>query len=344
MSDKALTEAEWKKFAKGRGLKDDGLLKALAALDKASNPEASLAALDNIAKQGDLLRKAAKGDKDVAGRLDEIDKALAKERKLHEAAAKKQQLAAEAAQNEDEDSPAQLSSKMIPLLREVRKGVVLQAMVALAGKSCAVMVSRRAIGPTQRKLLSTQLGTTSGVKFVPGECLFEANAHTFVVQSQAAGLAKRIRQALLEQTEQRFKVRVRGEDPNDIDDDGEPAEDSAAEATDTPTANPPVQAGPPPLELALQEWRQARGAAVTHLKALTKEVADARLPETSTAIIQMSAVLKNLSAEPRTAQQVQELLRYLNEDDIVLDVCDIDGDIRTPMLNALQAMQQALNA
>ena len=54
---------------------------------------------------------------------------------------------------------------MIPLLREVRKGVVLQAMVALVGKSCAVMVSRRAIGPAQRKLLSTQLGTPSGVRF-----------------------------------------------------------------------------------------------------------------------------------------------------------------------------------
>ncbi|TDP62839.1 hypothetical protein [Roseateles toxinivorans] len=337
MSDKTLTEAEWKKFAKGRGLKDAALLKAMGELDKAKTPEDQLAALDDIEKQSEQLRKANKADKEVTGYLDDLDKALVKERKLAEAEARK--AAAEQVGDEEEESPTLLTTKMVPLLRDVRKGTVLQAMVATVGNDCVVLVSRKPIGSPRRKLLTAELGTTSGVKFVTGECIFEQNAHTFVLLTQAAGMAKKIKEALLKQTEQRYKIRVRGEDPNDIDDDGEPAEPGPGSAP--PVA--PGEAGDAAFELALEGWRSARGAAVTKLKALAKEVADAKLPDSATAIIQMSAVLKNLTAEPRTAQQVNELMRYVSEDDIVLDVCDIDGDIRTPMVNALQAMQRAMS-
>ncbi|MBT9459503.1 MAG: hypothetical protein IV092_04015 [Burkholderiaceae bacterium] len=337
MSDKTLTEAEWKKFAKGRSLKDAALLKAMGELDKAKAPEDQLSALDDIEKQSDLLRKANKADKEVTGYLDDLDKALVKERKLAEAEARKAD--AEQEEDEEEESPTLLTTKMVPLLREVPKGVVLQVMIASAGKDCVVLVSRKPIGPPRRKLLTAELGTTSGVKFVTGECLFEANAHTFVLLTQAAGMAKKIKEALLDQTGQRYKIRVRGEDPNDIDDDGDPAEPGPGTAPSVA----PGEGGDAAFELALEGWRSARGAAVTKLKALAKEVADAKLPDSGTAIIQMSAVLKNLTAEPRTAQQVNELMRYVNEDDIVLDVCEIDGDIRTPMVNALQAMQRAMS-
>jgi len=342
VSDKTLTEAEWKKFAKGRSLKDAALLTAMTELHKAKAPEDQLAAMDDIEKQSELLRKANKADKQVTGYLDDLDKALVKERKLAEAEARK--AAAEQEEDEEEESPTLLTTKMMPLLREVRKGAVLQVMIASAGKDCVVLVSRKPIGPPRRKLLTAELGTTSGVKFVTGECLFEANAHTFVLLTQAAGMAKKIKEALLAQTGQRYKIRVRGEDPNDIDDDGDPAEPDPD--TVPSTSAPPVseqEGGAAQFELALDGWRSARGAAVAKLKALAKEVADAKLPDSATAIIQMSAVLKNLTAEPRTAQQVSELMRYVSEDDIVLDVCEIDGDIRTPMVNALQAMQRAMS-
>ena len=48
------------------------------------------------------------------------------------------------------------------------------------------------------------------MKYIVGECKFEDKALTFVVQSPATQLAKRIRQALLEQTEMRLKVKVQG--------------------------------------------------------------------------------------------------------------------------------------
>lgn len=240
MSAKNLSEADWKRFSKGRDYKDAALLKALAALDKAERaaPTAQVEALDELEKQAELLRKSNKADKELAAYLDELHKLTTKQRKASEQAA----AAAEAEAEEEDTSPAVLGAKMIPLLRDARKGVVLKALVALAGPEAAVLVSRRAIGPSQRKLLVAELGGAGGIKYVVGECVFEANAHTFVVQSQAAGLAKKLKAALLRQTEQRYKVRVRGEDPADIDEDLEGADD-AGEGPDVAAAAPSADAG-----------------------------------------------------------------------------------------------------
>jgi hypothetical protein len=58
------------------------------------------------------------------------------------------------------------------------------------------------------------------LKFIRGECLQEGNTLTFVVQSQAAGLAKRVSFALFKQTDLRLEGRVRGE-ADDVDEDDE---------------------------------------------------------------------------------------------------------------------------
>lgn len=222
MSDKNLTEAEWKKFAKGRDIKDAALLKALAAFEKAGDPQERLKALAALEKEADALRKLVKGDKEFGAQLDLIDKALAKEEKQAKADLRESE-AQESESEEDEESPALLTSKLIPLLRQVKKGETMQALIANAGKEVAVLLSRRAIAPTRRKLLQDYL-QASTVKPIAGTCIFEENAYTFVVQSQASGLAKKLKAALLAQTELRLKVRVRGED-GELDDDGEPAEE-----------------------------------------------------------------------------------------------------------------------
>lgn len=246
MSDKNLSELEWKKFAKGRDLKDAALVKAMAALEKAKAPDQSLAALDDLEKQSDLLRKSAKGDKDLAKYLDDLDKALDKERKLSEFEAKKaaKEAAKDQGGDEEEETPALLTSKMIPLIRQVKKGDEMQVLLASAGKDVAVMLSRRAISPSKRKLLTEYLDG-GAAKFFPGICIFEENAYTFVLKTQAGGLAKKVKAALLRQVELRLKVRVRGEDPNDIDDDGEPAEDEAVETQGEAVNEAPTQGTAP---------------------------------------------------------------------------------------------------
>lgn len=252
MPEKMLTEAAWKSFAKGKDYKDAALLKAMKALDQAAkdDPAAALQALDDIEKQLDALRKTHKGDKALTGQLDEIETAMGKERKLQQ----KQQdaRASESAGDDEEDSPALLTSKLLPLLREVRKGTVtLSAMIATTGKDTAVMLSRRSIPPARSKLLKDYLGAGGGVKIIAGECLLEDNAVTFVVQSQAAGLAKKLKQALLAQVEQRVKVRVRGLEPGDVD---EEAEEDGPNPGPTPPG--PTDSGPPVDEA--QQRFQAR--------------------------------------------------------------------------------------
>lgn len=244
MSDKQLSEVEWKKFAKGRDLKDILLVKALARLEsaEAEGEQAQLKALDEVDKQAQALLKLHKTDKDIGTRLAALDKVLQKERLAAVQAAKMREKAqAKDAQDDNDENPAVLSTRMVPLLREVAKGQTLQAMIALSGKETAVLLSRKPIGPPMRKLLTTALGTTAGVKFLPAECILEAKSHTFVVKASAAGLAKRLGAALLAQTGLRLKIRVRGEDPTDIDADGE--EEAEAGTVDKTRTAPAADEG-----------------------------------------------------------------------------------------------------
>lgn len=230
MSDKAISETEWKKFSKGRSYKDAALVKALAAAeDTQDKPTERLQALSELGKQADALRRAHKADKELGAYLDDIDKALPRLRKAAEVAA-----AAEAAAAEAEDvSPALLTTKMVPLLRQVRGGEVMEVMLGHTSKQLVVLMMRRTPSASQRKLLIEYADDASGMKFMRGVCIFEANAHTFVFEARVANLAKRIKAALLAQTGQRVKVRVRGESLNDVEedlDDEDPSDATAAAA------------------------------------------------------------------------------------------------------------------
>ncbi len=219
MSDKNITEMEWKRFAKGRNFKDADFVKGLADLERAKTPDMQLRALDEIEKQSSLLLKAQKGDKELASYLNETGKAIDKQRRLSEFEVNKA-----AKDGEGDDGPAALGAAMLPLLRQVAKGKeggALPVMVAAAGKEVAVLVARRAIGAAQKKLLDEALGHPGGIKYMSGECVWEANAHTFVLEAKVPNLAKGIKAALQKQTDARFKVRVRGSDPHDVDDDGD---------------------------------------------------------------------------------------------------------------------------
>ena len=102
-------------------------------------------------------------------------------------------------------------------------------LVAVGGKEAALLISRKAISNSRRKLLAEYLADSGTPKYVVGHCVWEANSYTFVVQTQAAGLAKKLRAAIYKQTDLRAKVRVRGED-GDVDDDGEAVEQEGEES------------------------------------------------------------------------------------------------------------------
>ena len=269
MADKALTETEWKKFAKGRDLKDAALLKALAAHEKAKEPDEQLKALALIEKEADALRKLVKGDKDFGAQLDAMDKAIAKEEKAAKAAQKEAE--SKESEEEGEDAPDLLTTKMIPLLRQVKQGEEMQVLLARGSKEVAVLMSRRSISSSRRKLLSDYLAE-GAPKYDKGVCIFEENAYTFVLETQASGLAKKIKAALLKQVNLRLKVRVRGQEEGDVDDDGDEAgHELEAETHEAETHEPQAgqtestspQDGPDPLR-ADYERRQPGAAEAVH--------------------------------------------------------------------------------
>ena len=245
-----LSESVWTGFVKKQKLEldDRALVKALSAFDKTDEgkPEPRLKALEEVIKQIPeqvkilVKRKKELGDKPFGEAKDKLY-ALLEEA---EALQKKSQAAAAAADkkeddDEEPDTPVLLTTKMIPLLRELRKGEAqMHAMICTAGKNTAVLIMRRAISPSRRKLLAEAVDAKGGMKYIVGECQFENKALTFVVQSPASQLAKRIRQALLEQTEMRFKVKVRG-------DDGVEENDGEDEGEEQPAAQAQKQAAPP---------------------------------------------------------------------------------------------------
>lgn len=411
--EKQLSEAAWKSFANGRGYKDGPLLKALAELAKADPPDAQQSALDAIDKQAEVLLKANKGDKELSAYLGDMDKAVARARKAAE------QAAAPSRDGDEEDSPALLTSKLIPLIRQVRSGETVYAMVGTAGKSTAVLLSRKPIGTPRKKLLADYLDAKGGVKYLDGQCLLENNALTFVMLGAVGGLAKRLRAALLQQTELILKVRCRGEDGED--DDGEAAAPDDA-TIETPRAEAPPP-GPQPtaaelayqqrraaldvllqqaldakhpestklralsgfasdkaggddyagagkaldmlekllgapvggtvggtnaaLESALKAWQEARETVLTLLRGVAADVDEDRKEDPADVFlrdveIQVNAVMRQLTAEPRTAEQIASLTRWLTDDDVVADVDAHFGNVRAPLVGALAGIGRAL--
>jgi hypothetical protein len=95
---------------------------------------------------------------------------------------------------------------------------------------------------------------------------------------------------------------------------------------------------------ALEAWKTRRAAAVSSLKAVATQVAAAKHASSAKAVIELQAVIKNLTPEPASLQQVKDLQRWLADDDVVTDVCELAEDIRTPLLGALDQLHDAIAA
>lgn len=89
----------------------------------------------------------------------------------------------------------------------------------------------------------------------------------------------------------------------------------------------------------LGDWPKIREEVLGKLRNLTKEVQAEKHGESDKAVLELSAVIKNITAEPRTSKQIGELKKWLSEDEIVADVCELAFDIRKPLLGALSKIQ-----
>jgi hypothetical protein len=312
IKSKVLTESAWKDvLSKNKAVKDNGLLKNLAEIKKLGEDDHDGAQqiLDQIQTLAAQLKKSkeiaaapavSKFLAELAGAADiavrDVAKAKADASRTAEAKAQAEKKAkSEAADkagdgDEDAESSELLTTKLKPLLRQVAKGERMHALLAKSGKQVVVMLSRKPIPPTRRKVLADQLGGGS-TKYYPGHCHLEAGAMTFVLKAEVAGMSKLVKAALLEQTGLRLnKIKCRGEDGDDDDedadevaavvsgDDGERRDGddgNSGEADDKSSASVPGVAGQVPeaeLEKAPQVWKGTRALLQTNIDALKKAV------------------------------------------------------------------------
>ena len=98
---------------------------------------------------------------------------------------------------------------------------------------------------------------------------------------------------------------------------------------------------------AMAGWKAARAKAITSLKTLEGAIAKAGLVDSTKAIILIKAICANLSEEPATPQQIAELQRYLEDDDIIEEAESPNGygiqiSLRDPLLDALDELEDAI--
>jgi peptidoglycan hydrolase-like protein with peptidoglycan-binding domain len=227
----------------------DQILKLASQLKKSKDVAAVPAALKYVGDLTDAAeteRRAIAKAKAESAKAADAAKADA-EKKAKAEAEKKSKADADAKKREDnerkdakgqegdeleEEASALLTTKMIPLLRQVAKGETMHALVASSGKQVVVMISRRPIAPARRKLLADELGVSGGIKYIVGHCMKEEGMTTFALKTQVAGMAKKMKLALLQQTGLRVKLRCRGEDGETDDDLEEPDDSGAPKAED----------------------------------------------------------------------------------------------------------------
>jgi len=265
MSEKHLTEPPWKTLAGKQGVKDLGLGKALAGycdIDLSKEPAKAVESLKEISELALKLKKTYAIKEDVVAHLEEMIKEVKKTTPGLESKAKALTAAtatsikpaepakAEVEEDDEEKEAADfkrdLKQKTMSALAQVRsrapgegeqKGEPkpqLQFMAYVAGKNCSVIVARK-VGSATKNLLPDIAAVPTGGKFVQGECIFEKNAHTFVLELVPPGLAKRLAGALQNQTGQKCKVRVRSIDGSvESDSDTEPEQAGSPPPTATP--------------------------------------------------------------------------------------------------------------
>jgi hypothetical protein len=108
--------------------------------------------------------------------------------------------------------------------------------------------------------------------------------------------------------------------------------------------NSSSSAGSAELNAALARWTSARATVISQLDKLRAAI-EADGDETAdAAIVEIRAVQANLSAKPDNAGNVADLMRYLENDDVVADLDEpndyqIPIDIQIPLLEALDEIE-----
>ena len=377
-----LSKEVWVAFTRKNklSLEDSALLKALEKFDKCDEKqhEARSAALEGIVeqvkKQVVLLAKVKKdlGDKLFGLAKDKLYELLDEAEKLQKSDGKRTEKAekAEEAEDEEADSPTLLTSAMIPLVRTLQKGgITMPALIAVTSKKTAVLISRRAISPSRRKLLAEYLQESGGIKYLVAQCTGASGELEFQLDSSPGGLSKRLKQAVLDQTNLRTRIVLRFGEESESDGEEDADNDTPAAAA-TGAARPQSFVAFTQTRLA---WDQTRKAVQADLRKLEAEILARCKDESDFADIQVGAktlyemldvlderLIDKLdealnATTPQTRQQlhlqareiVDEYLEFVETDELVADIDAngfVDTAVRATLTTRLQDMAGRLAA
>jgi hypothetical protein len=316
----------------------------LEALSVASTAEKAAKAKDAAKPLKDacaLIVKAAQAyAKAVASGLDELEAEFTQAAKAMPASKGKDD-------GDDDDEPSSALAdpkrlyKQLQLCKADPSRRVNFAMVDDGKQDPVLVLHPRLAGRGILAKLIKDLGINKGAF---GQLSLNGMVLQLVVEKKVSGLTKRIRIPIRQCGFKIGKVMQLDEKGQSLEEDlDEESEAPETQSQEVPTA-PPSPGGASGAGAALQGWTKAREAAILVLKEAAKDIAALKDPESAKAVIEISAVVKNLTAEPRTASQVAELIRYIDKDDVVLDVSDFVADVRTPLLKALAQLHRAVTA
>jgi hypothetical protein len=105
-----------------------------------------------------------------------------------------------------------------------------------------------------------------------------------------------------------------------------------------------LNAGPKAAPPGLAAWQALHQDTVGKLRTLAGRLAKATHARAKEAEIEVQGVIRQLTPNPATTQQVSELEVYLKQDSVVSDVCELAFDFRDSLLNALAELKPQLPA
>jgi hypothetical protein len=301
MRDKQLSKAAWEAAAKKHDVDPKELSKALAAYEKCADDdyEGQEKTLQAVAKTAGSLEK----DKTYKAAADYLGD-------VHDAAEKAIEATTAAKDQEDDDAEDEelaeykkdLGTQLKNALAKVKslapgdpppgpgesKGQMkFMAYVAPAGSG--VVVAKKVGGGT-RRLLAAVAGATGG-KYYQGECIFEKNAHTFVLAELPGGLRKKLADALLEATKTAYHVRVRSADG------AEEPEGTPPPALNVENLVARLKTLKPDLDKVLAGNVPSSGAAKTQFITTAGLVKAEKLAEATAGLASLEIAIKNGLAE-----------------------------------------------
>jgi hypothetical protein len=272
MDPKLLTEGGWKTVASKYKVKDNGLQRALASLDKLDDKdyEARRKAIDSVDSLAtalkrnkeiaanapvvkyleDVLKAADAAGKQVATEAAAAEKEAAQAKKAEEQKAKEEKAKGDKDSKDDDDEDEQeeeegdYSARLLKALMKVRSGnKALDFIICDARPAPALMVAKR-ITPKMKQELTEITGGSK--RFLPvGSCHFEGGGFVFSTPNAVAGLARKIQLAIKDHTGKKFKIVYGGEsaDEEGGEEGGKPGDEDAADAAqDAGAAAPPGEA------------------------------------------------------------------------------------------------------